>query len=150
MVCKWLKGVRMVGTKEVGVKGEDEMRGLITVSNAGDTLHDAAVGIEGNGRRIQETGNGGFRIGKRPVKWSACLTQQSQSQQICLTSALEDSTCPILLRLVTRTTSRTMAPPSIRCAVIPPSNGTINHHDQVPQGQQPHHARCHEDHYLFG
>jgi len=59
----------MVGTKEVGAKGEDEMRGLITVSNAGETLHNAAVGIEGNGGRIQETGNGGFRIGKGPKGW---------------------------------------------------------------------------------
>jgi len=49
----------------------DETEGL-PVSNAGDmtncghtkALHDAAVGIEGNGQRIQGTGNGGFRIGK--------------------------------------------------------------------------------------
>ena len=42
------------------------------MSNAGDVtncghakaLHDAAVGIEGNGQRIQETGNGSFQIGK--------------------------------------------------------------------------------------
>ena len=125
----------MAGRKEVGVK-RGEMRGLIIVSNAGDmtdcgpakALHDGAVGIERNGRRIQETGNGRFRTG--PVKagkmvmklgsGNVVLFQQSQSQQSCSTSALDVPTCPILLRLVTRTTSRTMAAPSFRCTVVHP------------------------------
>jgi len=110
----------MVGRKEVGAKRGDEMRGLIIVSNAGDVtdcgpakaLHDGAVGIERNGRRIQETGNGGFRTG--PVKAGKMVGRLSVGWdevgewQRCAVSAV-----PVPTKLLNLCVRRTHMPYSI-------------------------------------